>query len=198
MRNALRCGAVLFALVGCGSAGGGGTGGTPGAGGGTSGAGGTTGGGSGGAGTGGQAGTAGATGGGGAAGANGAAGTGGVAALAAGTYAGTASAANCVGFPDLTAGCTMQITVSGGGPTHQVTGFMLPGGISGSGIMVTQTGDDVAVDLLTDSTDDFCPATEYMGSGTVGVGGTSMSITLTGPPCGSSDTVFLGLTLTRQ
>jgi hypothetical protein len=156
------------------------------------------------AGKGGVAGKAGAAGAGGAgsgatAGATGAAGSGGAAsALAAGTYAGTAATgADCVGFSGLT-GCPVQITITGSGPTYQVTDFMLPGGISGSGVSVTQTGDSVAVDLLTGSTVDFCPAAEYTGAGTVDAGGASMSVTLSGPPCGSSDSVLISVTLTKS
>ena len=196
-------GALLLALLGCGSSSGGGSGG--GGSGGTTGAAGAsstggTGGAAGNAGQGataGNASAAGAAGNAGTAGATGAAGSSGAASLTAGTYSGTATGANCVGFPSGTA-CSVEITLGGSGPTYHVTEFMLPGGISGSGVTVTQTGGDLAVDLLTDSTADFCPATEYMGSGTVGAGGASMSVTLTGPPCGSSDTVFISATLTKQ
>jgi len=205
MRYELLCGSLLLALLGCGSSSGVGTGGS----GGTNGAAGATGtggtsGAPGSAGQGAGAGNAGATGAAGAggtgtagAGATGTGGSSGAASLTAGTYAGTATGANCVGFPDGT-GCSVEITISGSGPTYHVTEFMLPGGISGSGVTVTQTGGDLAVDLLTDSTADFCPATEYMGTGTVGAGGASMSVTLTGLPCGSSDTVFISATLTKQ
>jgi hypothetical protein len=201
MRYELLWAVLLVALTGCGSSSGG-AGGTNGAGGangtgGTSAAAGSTGqgaaagnGGAAGAGVAGNAGTAGA-------GATGAGGSGGAAPLSAGTYAGTATGANCVGFPGGT-GCPMQITIGGSGPIYHVTEFMFPGGISGGGITVTQTGDNVAVDLLTDSTADFCPASEYTGSGSVGAGGASMSVTLSGPPCGSSDMVFISLTLTKQ
>jgi hypothetical protein len=194
MRNDLLRGVLLMALLGCGASSGGGTGGANG-GAGASGTGGT----SAAAGSTGQGAAAGNAGAGlaGNAGTAGAGATGGAAPLSAGTYAGTATSANCVGFPGGT-GCPLQITISGSGPTYQVTEFMLPGGISGSGLTVTQTGGSVTVDLLTDSTADFCPATEYMGSGTVGAGGASMSVMLTGPPCASSDTVFISLTLTKQ
>ena len=138
--------------------------------------------------------------GGGTGGTGGAAGAGstGATPLGGGTYAGTATTgANCVGFPGVTA-CPVQLTISGSGPTYQVTGFMLPGGIAGSGVSLTQTGGSVALDLLTGSAADFCPSTEYTGTGTVGAGGTSMMVTFTGPPCGSSDTVFVSVTLTKQ
>jgi hypothetical protein len=195
MRNELLWGVLLVALTGCGSSSGGG----PGGGGGTNGAagasgtGGTSGGAAGSAGQGAGAGNAGTAG----AGATGAAGSGGGAPLGAGTYAGTATGANCVGFPGGT-GCPVQLTIGGSGPIYRVTEFMFPGGISGSGLTVTQTGGNLAVDLLTDSTADFCPTSEYTGSGIVGAGGASMSVTLTGPPCGSSDMVFISLTLTKQ
>jgi hypothetical protein len=197
MRNGLLCVALVAVLVGCGSSSGGGTGGANGGAGanGTGGADAGGGAGKGGAGgiggAGGNAGTAGA-------GTGGAAGSTGATPLVAGTYAGTAAiGADCVGFPGTT-GCPVQLTIGGSGPSYQVTGFMLPGGISGTGVSVTQTGGDLAVDLLTDSTADFCPATEYTGTGTVGAGGASMSVTLTGPPCGSSDHVFISVTLTKQ
>ena len=194
MRNELLWGVLLVALIGCGSSSGGGTGGTNG-GAGASGTGGT----SAAAGSAGQGAAAGNAGAGlaGNAGTAGAGATGGAASLSAGTYAGTATGANCVGFPGGT-GCPLQITISGSGPTYHVTELMLPGGISGSGVTVTQTGGNVTVDLLTDGAADFCPASEYTGSGFVGAGGTSMSVTLTGPPCGSSDMAFISLTLTRQ
>ena len=134
----------------------------------------------------------------GAAGATGAGGATGAAPLAAGTYAGTAAAGpNCVGFSGVT-GCPVQLTISGSGPMYPVTSFMLPGGIAGSGVTVTQTGGNLALDLLTDSTVDFCPSAEYTGTGTVGPGGASMSVMFTGPPCGSSDNVFVSVTLTKQ
>ena len=192
MRNELLWGVLLVALIGCGSSSGGGGGGTNGAAG-AAGTGGTTSGAAGSAGQGAVAGNPGTAG----AGATGAAGSGGAAALGAGTYAGTATGANCVGFPG-GSGCPVQITIGGSGPIYQVTEFMFPGGTSGSGVTITQTGSNLVVDLLTDSTADFCPATEYTGSGSVGAGGASMSVTLSGPPCGSSDTVFISLTLTKQ
>jgi hypothetical protein len=206
-RYALLRGALLLALLGCGSSSGGGSGGGGGGGmtgtagasnsGGTSGAPGSAGqgaaagnAGAGGTGAAGSAGTA-------AAGATGAGGSSAAAPLTAGTYAGTATGADCVGFPSGT-GCSVQITLIGSGPTYKVAEFMLPGGISGSGVTVTQTGGNLTVDLLTDSTADFCPATEYTGSGTVGAGGASMSVVLSGPPCESSDTVFISVALTKQ
>jgi hypothetical protein len=130
--------------------------------------------------------------------AGGTGGTGGATPLGGGTYAGTAAVGpSCVGFPGVT-GCPVQVTISGSGPTYQVTELMLPGGITGSGVSVTQTGGSVALDLLTGSAADFCPSTEYTGTGTVGAGGTSMMVMFTGPPCGSADSVFVSVTLTKQ
>jgi hypothetical protein len=96
------------------------------------------------------------------------------------------------------AGCTVQITISGSGPSYQVTAFTFPGGASGTGVSVDQTGSSVEIALLTDGTSNFCPNSDYTATGTVGAGGTSISLMLSGPPCGSSDSVYVMVTLTKQ
>jgi hypothetical protein len=83
-------------------------------------------------------------------------------------------------------------------PSYQVTHFIFSGEASGSGVSVDQTGSNVVIHLLTDATANICRDNDYMATGTVGAGGTSMSVMLSGPPCGSSDSVYVIVTLTKR
>jgi hypothetical protein len=117
-----------------------------------------------------------------------------------GTFSG--SVANqkpyCQGFGALT-GCSVSITVAGTGSVRSVTSFQITPAIPGSSGTITQTGDTLAIDLLSDSGVSFCPSTHFTGTATVGSGGTSMmTVALTGPSCSQVDTVGVMLDLTLQ
>ncbi len=117
-----------------------------------------------------------------------------------GTFSGAApnQKPSCQGFGGLT-GCPVSITVAGTGSVRSVTSFEITPAIPGSSGTITQTGDALAIDLLSDSLVAFCPSTHFTGTATVGPGGTSMmTVTLTGPNCGNADTVGVMLDLTLQ
>jgi hypothetical protein len=117
-----------------------------------------------------------------------------------GTFSGAATNQKpyCQGFGALT-GCPVSIAVAGTGSVRSVTSFEITPAITGSSGTITQTGDTLAIDLLSDSNVSFCPSTHFTGTATVGSGGTSMmTVTLTGPNCGHVDTVGVMLDLTLQ
>jgi FG-GAP-like repeat len=121
--------------------------------------------------------------------------TGSNAVLVDGTFSGSGS---CQGIRGL-AGCTVSITVAGTGAARSVSSFQISPAIFGSSGTITQTGDALAIDLLSDAGVGFCPSTHFTGSGMVGSSGGSMiAVSLTGPNCGGSETVGAMLDLTLQ